>query len=88
MIATVRIASLEHWCDFYRKRFSAGRLPVIEPGLEVPIIVESCTVDPPDAVLVGHPMGSRWWRLAPEFVKQHNRPAHTALLCEHVLEMD
>jgi hypothetical protein len=84
MIAMVRIAPLERWCEFYRKNPPA----VLFPGMMVPIVTESCAVDPPCLNLSGHEPGSRWWQFPPEFVAEHHRPPWHDRICEHMLEMD
>jgi len=86
MIAKVRIAPVEKWCELYRNRTNVQ--PYARPGTEVPIITESMTVDPPFLLLIKHDFGSRWWMLAPEFVAATGRQAHQCWICEHMLEID
>jgi hypothetical protein len=83
--AQVKIAPVEKWCPYYL-RIGVGRY--LAPGRMVPVLTESCAVDPASLNLNGHEPGSRWWKLTDEFVASHGRPHGNCWLCEHVLEMD
>lgn len=76
MIAKVRIAPLEQWCE-QGKELNAQLERPLKPGEELTIFADSMTI--------GHWIGdalhqeSRFWR---------GGPGESGMICEHMLEMD
>jgi len=87
MIARVKIAPVERWCQFYRDKWNADPFLV---GRMVEIVTETCRTD---CWEVGHQVGCRWWNISERQAKAtfafHGVPDDgSRALCEHVLEMD
>lgn len=85
MIAKVKVAPRERWCDYYRN-LHVG--PALTPGSVIEILPASCAVDPPELELETHPPGSRWWRLPGRFVSETEETPERCWICEHILEID
>jgi hypothetical protein len=86
MIAKVKIAPVEQWCEYYR-----NNTDMIAAGEKIEIITESCQIDPPSLSLDGHPPGARWWRVTNEQVRQavaKGGHPNENMICEHMLEID
>ena len=85
MIAKVRIAPVEMWCEPAKKK---SRLP---PGTLIPIITESCFEYATDRFSEG--CGGKAWIVERAWSAQRHRdlgiaPEGLTGVCEHMLEMD
>lgn|SRR5215472_9424517 len=84
----VRIAPRERWCAYYRNRFEHGELARVVPGMEMPILTDTCEVDPPFLLFIQHEPGTRWWRLDPDFIAAWGGRPEREYICEDMLELD
>lgn len=89
MIAKVRIAPVEQWCEGLRD--NAKSLPELQQLCGMPIEIE------PDSMKVEsrmHEEDCRWWRISPktkeDLIEKVPRLADhpSRYVCEHMLEMD
>jgi hypothetical protein len=83
MIARVRIAPVEQWCDWHKVKIYK-----IAPGNEISIDTASCAVDPPGLDLRGHEPGKRWWLVGEEDIRRYGSTPRHRWICESMLEMD
>ena len=91
VIAKVRIAPVERWCEHYIEKLQQNPLYANLPGMEVAIIPESLSV-----LDDRHDEEFKWWQLETESAKEmlkvigkhKKQPRPNWGLCEHMLEMD
>jgi hypothetical protein len=92
VIATVRIAPVEHWCEV-SKGYALRRMPCAEVGLQVEIITTTMHKGEPGAQ---EDCDGRFWDLTRESATRLRQaigfpdPGANDIftLCEHMLEMD
>ena len=95
MIARVRIAPVEHWCDGMKRDSAAYPTRSELPGMTVDILTETMVEGDEIANTISPvPCGGKKWKLDWESQKKidliiHGHPQSCAAWwCEHVLEMD
>lgn len=86
MIATVRIAPVEHWCEFHAQHLTDTRKAAIchsLVGVEIEIITNSMRMSVTPTCL-----GRLWNMVSDEpLIAKGCRPTYDGI-CEHMLEMD